>query len=123
MRKIAFATIKRARGPVIMVCGPITTGGLGSIKKNVTAFKNAIRRVSSSGKNVFSQMPFEPHMWRIMKTPYYKGRLHLLKTFYLPIFESGMLVELHFMRRSKTSYGARWEHAQALRLGIRIIYL
>lgn len=62
-------------------------------------------------------------MHRIMETPYYKGGDHLLKTFYFPLFESKSIEIVYFMNTWQTSYGAKWEHDQALALKMEIVYL
>jgi len=73
---------------------------------------------------VFDQMPFEVPMQRI-KARYPSGALNmdLLLDFYLPIFERGFIETLYFLPDWETSFGARWEHEQAQRLNMKIIYL
>ena len=123
LRNIALNVLKRMPNPISMVAGPITSGGRGSIRKNIQEFKRNIRELGSRGIIVFNQMIFEEPMHRIMKTDYYKEGNHLLETFYLPIFESGLIKNIYFISGWETSFGANWEHNQALRLGINIIYL
>ena len=120
---VAFEIIKRMPRPVGMVSGPITSGGEGSIKKNIAVFSKTIQSLSPKGKSIFNQLPFEGSMRRIIKTPYYKGNNHLLETFYLPLFKSKSIKIVYFMSTWKTSYGARWEHDQALALKMKIVYL
>jgi len=120
---VAHSVLLRMPQPVSMVCGPITSGGLGTREKNLDAFKKTIKNLSEKGIVVFSQMPFEEPMWKIQKTPYYKGGCHTLEGFYLPIFESGLVKKFYFIRGWESSLGATWEHTQAKRLGIEIIYL
>ncbi len=124
LRDVAFRVLARAPKPCAEVCGPITTGGLGSIEKNLKRFNEEIRKLQKTGVEVFDQMPFEESMQRIKKLHETKGYLtNLLYEFYLPIFESGLIRTLYFLPDWKTSSGARWEHEQALRLGIEIVYL
>lgn len=42
---------------------------------------------------------------------------------YLPIFESGHVSRLYFIHGWQSSRGANWEHQQAERLGIEVVYL
>lgn len=121
---VAFRVIHRIPGPIAMICGPISTGGLGSITKNLAAFKEAIERVAKTGEAVFTQMPFESAMQDI------KGRLSpgcdatsLMDTFYRPLFESGLIKRLYFLPGWQGSWGARWEHQLATKLRIEIRYL
>ncbi len=107
-----------------MVSGPISTGGFRSHHANITAFQKTIRWLEKKDYCIFSQMPFEKHMWRIMETPYYQsGEMQLLTKFYRPIFESGFVIIIHFMWNWRTSFGAQWEHKESKRLHIKRNYL
>lgn len=119
LAKIALRIIERMPQPVEMVCGPLTSGGLGSFKKNTEVLKRHILKLSR-GAVVFNQLPFEPHLHRILNSPYHKGGNHLLREFYGKIFKSGSIKTLHFIPGWKTSFGARWERKTAKRLGIKI---
>ena len=109
--------------PVAIICGPISTGGKGSRRANLEIFSRAIDRVSAGGLCVFSQMPFENDMERIYKSSPKLQGLRLLEEFYLPIFEMRFINLMCFLPGWDKSVGARWEHEQAKRLGIPIIYL
>jgi len=120
---VAHSVLLRMPQPISMVCGPITSGGLGTREENLEVFKKTINNLSKKKIIVFSQMPFEEPMWKIQTTPYYKGGCHTLEGFYLPVFESGLIKRLYFIRGWESSLGATWEHAQAKRLRIEIVYL
>ena len=121
---VADKILKRMPQPIVQVCGPIGTGGLGNIEDNLSAFDQTIRSLQSKGFNVFDQMPFEWPMqamkFKLSQDVYPED---ILNDFYLPIFESGFISEFHFMPNWKTSRGANWEHKQAERLGIKIVYI
>jgi hypothetical protein len=124
MKDIAFDILRRIPPPVAQVCGPISTGGCGSIEENLKAFGEAIADLVAHGKNVFDQRPFEEPMQRAkVIDPTHGYDLRLLDDFYLPLFESGLVHELYFLPGWESSRGARWEHEQAQRLGITIVYL
>lgn len=123
LSRIALTILRRMNKPIGQVCGPISTGGTGSVHGNLERFQAAIRRLSAAGFNIFDQMPFEPPMWRINRTPYCRGSMHLLEEFYLPIFKSGLISTLFFLNSWETSVGASWEHEQAIRLNLKIVYL
>lgn len=135
LRDVAFGSIRRMIASLDgthdmtyvrlgMVCGPITTGGLGSVEANLKKFEETINSLVSAGVPLFSQLPYEDAMHRIMQTPYYKQEeRHLLDSFYLPIFESRLVGTHYFMSTWASSIGATWEHNQALRLGIHRVYL
>ncbi|MBU6415368.1 DUF4406 domain-containing protein [Patescibacteria group bacterium] len=102
-----------------MVSGPISTGGLGSPDANIKAMRKTIRKLEQKGYCVFNQLPFEDPMWKIIKTPYYQGELHLLTKFYRPIFKSGFITIIHVMLNWNTSFGATWEHKETKRFRIK----
>ena len=109
--------------PIAMLCGPISNGGKGSRTENLAIFSRAIQRVSAGGLIVFNQMPFEDDIGRIFKLDPTQQELRLLEEFYLPIFKTGFISLMCFLPNWKTSFGARWEHRQARRLKIKVIYL
>jgi len=108
---------------VSMVCGPMTSGGLGSLKENLEHFNRTIHILDARGDPVFTQLPFEAPMQRIKENaPYYRGDMQLLEAFYLPIFKSGFITRLCFIHNWQSSYGTRWEHDRALELGLERKY-
>ena len=120
---IALRVLERMPPRVLMVCGPISTGGLGSIEKNLERFHVAIRILIMRGENIFSQMPFEHPIQQIRKIPgYEQGHEHLLNSFYLPIFKSGRITRMCFLPDWHSSKGARWEFRQANLLGIDRVF-
>jgi len=113
--KIALRVLHRMPIGATMVCGPISTGGAGSIEKNLEIFALAIEALASRGENVFSQMPFERTMQRLKTT-----NLGLLNDFYLPLFRSGRIRRLCFLDGWESSEGATWEYERAIELGFEI---
>jgi hypothetical protein len=121
---IGARVLGRMPSPIVQVCGPISTGGFGSIIANMQAFTETIQALQGKGLSVFDQMPFE--------VPMQKLKLHLapgeyleaiLTDFYQPLFESKKINAFYFMPDWQSSHGALWEHEQALKLGIDIVYL
>ena len=47
----------------------------------------------------------------------------LLEEFFLPVFESGLVHTFYMLPDWESSTGASWEHVQAQRLSIDIVYL
>ncbi|MFA5932053.1 MAG: hypothetical protein WC793_01600 [Candidatus Paceibacterota bacterium] len=124
LRTIALRIINRMDKPFVQVCGPVATGGFGSVEKNLDAFNEAIIKLQGQGLNVFDQMPFETPM-QVLKKKFSVEKIgkEILNDFYLPIFESGMVSTFYFMSSWQTSLGSKWEHEKAKELGIEIIYL
>ncbi len=119
---IALRILDRMPEPRVQICGPISTGGKGSIEANIAEFEKAILYFSAQGENVFDQMPFEEAMQRIKKDVVgYDKRL--LNEFYLPIFKSGKIKKLLFLPGWKSSEGASWEHEQTEVLKIAFVDL
>ncbi len=124
LRKIAFDVIYRMPLPVLQVCGPISTGGLGSIRENLMVFRRYIRAMQKDGWHVFDQMPFEPAIQRIRSGCTDRTiERSILYDFYLPLFKSGAISELVFMPSWKESIGACWEFAQGTILKMKITLL
>ncbi len=121
---IALNVLAKMPKPISEVCGPISTGGLGSIEKNIEFFDAVIGLLMKRGLTVFDQMPFQEHIFRIVQNRWgSRQNNQLLNEFYLPIFQSGLVDQLYFMPGWETSEGATWEHEQAQSLGIEIVYI
>lgn len=124
MYVLAERILSRMPDPIIEVCGPISTGGRGSVEANLEAFRATICALQDDGKHVFDQTPFEVGFKRVTRNlepgEYMEA---ILTDFYQPIFESGRISTFYFMPDWQSSKGARWEHEQAKRLGIEIFYL
>lgn len=121
---IAEKVLQKMPSPVGQVCGPISTGGAGSVEKNLKRFEQAIADLQSQGVEIFDQVSFEIPIQRIKSLREYGNYDDLLLyDFYLPIFESRLVHKLYFLPDWKSSVGARWEHKQALRSGLDIGYL
>lgn len=122
--RIAVTILKRMPKPIAQVCGPISTGGAGSIEGNLKRFADEISKLKSHDIQVFDQIPFEGPMQNIKRKRQTTGYdMDLLRQFYLPIFESRYITRFYFLSGWETSTGARWEHRQAKRLNIDTIYL
>lgn len=124
LNAVAMGVLARIPRRIVMVCGPISSGGTGVMDKNLEVFGNWIRwlrqRAPERGEYVFAQLPFERAFQRILRTPYCKGGKHLLETFYLPIFASGLVTKLYFIPGWASSFGASWERMTAGKLGLPI---
>lgn len=118
--------------PVEIVCGPISTGGIltnegtADIQANKIRFYKTVKKLQKEGLNVFDQMVFHEAMEKIfvssgLTSPEFNKKL--LHEFYLQIFESGFIKKKNFIHDWKSSWGANFEHNQAEKLGIEIMYL
>jgi hypothetical protein len=107
------------------VCGPISTGGEGSIEANLRVFEATIARLMNELKvPLFNQLPFERHLLRIamLQGDAYRWQA-LMEEFYFPLFESGRIAPFYFIHGWEGSQSARMEDAKAVSLGIERIRL
>jgi len=108
---------------IAIVCGPISTGGVGNVTDNLKIYENTIFKLSTQNKNIFNQMPFMKAFDIITKkfgnTKEEKNQI-LLDKFYLPIYESGLITKMYFIHGWESSHGARWERKVAQKNNIII---
>ena len=115
---------KQRHTKIFLLCGPIGSGGLGSIDANLYAFNEEIKKLQEKGIPVFDQMPFEMPIQKLkigLKPGEYATGV--LDDFYTPIIELGVVSTFYFMSNWQTSKGAQWEHQIAQEKGIEIKYL
>ncbi|MBU1046401.1 DUF4406 domain-containing protein [Patescibacteria group bacterium] len=121
---IAWGILNRIPQPIEIVCGPISTGGKGSIEANMSYLNEWISELQKKGHNVFSQIPFEDPMHKMIKLFKTKGYPNwILNDFYLPIFKSGLIKKFNFIPGWQSSTGACWEYGQAQKIGIEVAFL
>ena len=125
LAEVAIGTLKKMsklKKPIVQICGPVSTGGLGSIDKNLDRFNKAIIAAKGNGLQVFDQVPFEKEIKRIsQKYPITNGYcMPILDVFYKKIFESGHIKVALFLPDWKSSSGATWERNLVTRLGIEV---
>ena len=119
---IANDIIDSMPGPVVLVSGPISSGGRGSITENLKALEDNIFAMEMRGENVWNQLPFENKFSELAKG--HEGYfMPILEEFFLPIFKSGKIKKIWFMTGWETSTGATWEYEQAKKLRIEIGFI
>ena len=115
-----------SHGSITQVCGPISTGGFGSIQENLRVFKSAVRLLRVSSVHVFDQTPLEDAMARLgggwRKDPVNQGKYcwPILEEIYHRLFASGSIGKLMFLPGAESSTGSRWEMEQGRKLGMAI---
>ncbi len=95
---------------IIQICGPMTTGGLGTLPKNMERFALAIERARGQGLLVFDQIPFQQAIIRV--TDHHDGGAYctdILEVFYRRILGCGHVSRALFLPGWESSRGARWE--------------
>jgi len=119
---IGITILNRMNQPIAQVCGPISTGGTGSVKKNLDIFSDMIKLLNKKGINVFNQLPFERTFDKIMRNYKIIGYdSPILEEFYKPIFKSGKIKKIYLLPGWKKSVGTRWEYNFAKKLKIEIV--
>lgn len=121
---VASDIISRMPENIGQVCGPISSGGKGSIEENLKELNAVIGKLQEDGLHIFDQMPFEETIHRIVNNTEYNQKYEdILSDFYEPLFMSGRITTLYFIPGWESSRGANWEHNKAEELGISIVIL
>lgn len=107
----------------IFVCGPVSTGGLGSVERNLQVLNTRVHEFIENGEFVFDQTPFEDVIKRLREELKDLDGTRTLEEFYRPIIESGYIKEMRFLPGWKSSIGATWERNLGKKLGITIVDL
>lgn len=114
---IAMASLCRLPQPVVQVCGPLTTGGKGTLMENMAYFYEAIHFLHYEFNfSVFDQIFFHGKI-SVLAEQVSGGRRErhreILQNFYTPIFDSGLISLALFLPGWHTSRGAIHERAMA----------
>lgn len=113
---IAMVSLRRLPPPVVQVCGPMSTGGKGTLQENMAYFYEAIHFLHSANFSVFDQIRFQGKMLELIGRNSRVGgrRYHkdILYHFYSTIFDSGIILIGCFLPDWHTSLGATWERAK-----------
>jgi len=129
---IARYELSKFHGRAEIVCGPITSGGLGSVEKNLAVFNSAIQGLIIQGRPVFNQMPYEDALFRLQAEHERRHGRHpedksynpvVLEEFYLPLFQTRGFSRAWFLPHWRTSKGATWERNTLGGLGVCIVEL
>lgn len=96
--------LKKLPQPLVRVCGPLTTGGLG-YEENARRLTRAEKILSERGETVFRFGDSEAHIQG-------KGYEYsaIMEEFHKPILESGLISKAYFLTKWQESKGATWEH-------------
>jgi hypothetical protein len=103
--------------PVVLLSGPISSGGRGSLNANLKVFEDAIITFMRKGHSVFNQLPFEPKLLELSKD-YKEYCTPILDDIFLPILKSGLIKKMFFIPGWESSVGAKWEYNVCEKLGI-----
>ena len=107
-----------------IVSGPISPGGQGNKKSNLARLKWTTDALSRQF-TMFDHLPFEDKIaefvarWRRAGGKDYCW--DIMDIFYARLFESGYIIQVHFMPDWQSSTGARHERKMCQELGIRIV--
>lgn len=128
LTKVALEVILRLPQPLGQISGPISTGGKGNSEENLKEFRDLMVYLKERNFDVFDQIPFERTI-RKLKDIWHREMndnnycMPILEEFYRPIITSGYIKHFFFLPDWRTSYGARWEHEECLKHGLKVIYL
>jgi len=128
LAQLAITELEARGEKVEMVCGPITTGGLGNPVVNILVFNYAIELLQDAGRPIFSQMPYEAGLSDLEETwqrdnPNERYCRPILDEFYARFLTPHFFKRAWFLPRWETSFGAQWEHRHFSDARIDIRYL
>jgi hypothetical protein len=113
-----------------IVCGPVTTGGLGSVEKNIQVFAAVIDMLKKEGRPIFNQEPYEERIaelkkrWRAEDPARAEAYcMPILDVLYTRIFDAGRVRKGWFIPGWESSFGSRWEHDKLKKMGVEIDYI
>lgn len=122
---IAIALLARMREqgkPIVQICGPMSTGGLGNLRENMQRFQRAVDIAIEKGITVFNQVAFQEAIIRL--SSYQEGDteydMGILERFYRRVFEAGHIDAFLFLPDWESSVGTRWEREVAAKVGIEV---
>ena len=118
----ALENLRASNQPVLQICGPISSGGFGSVKENIEYLQSVIYEVQRAGFSVFDQLEYERDLDWIMG-PSTDDDHMILEYFYDPILRSGYISGLVFVPLWETSVGCLWENKLGMSLNLPILYL
>lgn len=119
--RVALNVISRMPNKVGQVCGPVTSGGKGSVEENLLFLNNTIADLQEKGLDIFDQMPYEETFHRIVNSEKYNQKYgNILSDFYEPLFMLGKIDTFYFVPGWESSNGANWEYKKAKELGFGI---
>ena len=113
---LALAELRKFSDGCEIVCGPITTGGRGSMKKKFKVFRLTVQALAKLGKPMFSQLPYEEQIFFLRKrwqeadsSRINKYCMPILEEFYHPLISTGVIRAAWFIPGWESSFGAEWE--------------
>lgn len=116
--QIALGILRKMPQPVVEVCGPMSTGGRGSLEKNMELFQISIEILADKGYHVFDQIVFQDKMKQLCDYGNRKDYpMEILEIFYRKVFCSGYIKKAFFLPDWHTSLGATWEREFIIKLG------
>jgi hypothetical protein len=103
----------RVLGECSVVCGPISTGGTGSVEANVKLIADVmVFLTETKGVKFFNHLFYEKHI-KVLKEKwesYNEGYcMPILDQFYAALYQSGYIKTAYFLPNWETSHGATRE--------------
>lgn len=103
----AIERLRKLPTPVVRVCGPLTSGGLG-YDANLKLFQKANTVLGAKGYTVFDY--FEGHHDERKIIELNLPWEDVMEYYHKPILEANLIETAFFLPRWRESNGATWEH-------------
>ncbi len=123
LSEAAIDILKNMPKPIVIVSGPLSTGGKGNITENFAILEKTIHKLADNNINVFNFIPFEESIKLLRKkfgNSIKEENQILLDKFYFPLYSSKLITKMYCINGWESSHGASWERKIAKELGIEI---
>lgn len=127
---IALDELARIGDNCALVCGPVSSGGVGNVEDNLGVFNATIASLRRTDPMVFDTLPFEAGIIGLRNTfeenPANKGKsflMPLMSEFYRPLCAHPGLTHAYFIPGWEASFGSTLQRGMLIALNRRIIDL
>jgi len=125
---LALEELHKFWGKAKLVCGPISTGGWGSVEENRRIFNAVMAALLQKEEPIFDLRPYEERIaffraeWRkTLSLENARSYYWLVLTeFYYPLIHSGEVAEAYFIEGWHESIGADWMRSEFVKTTTRI---
>ena len=127
LAEVAIRELRKFPAGCEIVCGPISTGGRGSLEANFRVFEASVARLLRESRPIFSQIPYEERIvylrnqW-LAEDPAREGQycMPILTELYLPLIKRRIIKRAWFIPGWQSSFGTKWEREQLTLHGVEI---
>ena len=127
---IALEELTKVGDNCALVCGPVSSGGMGNVADNLAVFNATIASLRRADPQVFDTLPFEAGIIGLRNDfeadPANAGRsflMPLMSEFYQPLCAHPALTHAYFIPGWEASFGSTLQRGMLIALKRRIVDL